>query len=196
VIVGPRQYIALILAALLDWISSLDLPLVAEGRDPTWELPFGYYLRHKFQAGVDYIFTYGPFGYVLTTSYDPALYWLKYGWEVAIKLLFVAILWKISQSFLRFRDRLFFFLFAALLSLLLPPTPDAIYVFSLLAGSIYLPGTVFGLLCGLLALTKFTFLLLAVVLIDRYDRSPLALRSHFLRRSFSRWLADTRTASG
>jgi len=190
VIVGPRQYIALILAALLDWISSLDLPLVAEGRDPTWELPFGYYLRHKFQAGVDYIFTYGPFGYVLTTSYDPALYWLKYGWEVAIKLLFVAILWKISQSFLRFRDRLFFFLFAALLSLLLPPTPDAIYVFSLLAGSIYLPGTVFGLLCGLLALTKFTFLLLAVVLIAivTIDRRSLYALISFGGAFLAGWL--------
>ena len=177
-IVGFRQYIALILAALLEWISSLDLPLAAEGRDPTWELLLGYFLGHKFQAGVDYIFTYGPLGYILTTSYDPALYWFKYGWEVGIKLLFVAILWKISESFLTFRDRFFFFLFAGLLSLLLPPIPDAVYVFFLLAGSIYLPGVVFGLFCGLLALTKFTFLMLAaaliaIVTIDRRSLSPL-----------------------
>ena len=189
-IVGPRQYIALILAALLEWMSSLDLPLTAEGRDPTWELVLGYFLRHKFEAGVDYIFTYGPLGYVLTTSYDPGLYWLKYGWEVGIKLLFVAILWKISESFLKFRDRLVFFLFAALVSLLLPPIPDAIYVFFLLAGSIYLPGTIFGLFCGLLALTKFTFLLLAVVLIAivTIDRRSLSALISFGGAFLAGWL--------
>jgi hypothetical protein len=190
VILGLRQYIALILAALLDWISSLDLLLTAEGRDPTWELVLGHFLRHKFQAGIDYIFAYGPLGYVLTTSYHPALYWLKYGWEVAIKLLFVVILWKISESFPKFRDRLFFFLLAAVLSLLLPPVPDAIYVFFLFAGSIYLPGTVFGVLCGLLALTKFTFLMIAVALIAlvTIDRRSLSALISFVGAFLAGWL--------
>lgn len=174
------QRISLLLAGLLNWISLLDLPLTAEGKDPSWELPFAYFIRHQFQAGVDYIYTYGPLGYVLTLSYDRDLFWLKYGWEIAIKLFFVGILWRISKSFPRFRDRLFFLLLAALIPPLLPPIPDAIYFFFLFAGSLYFPAAAFGALSGVLALTKFSLFLIAVFLVGIVSirrRSPVALIS-------------------
>lgn len=172
------QRIVLALAALLNWISLLALPVTAEGKDPSWELALAHFFRNKFQAGVDYIYTYGPLGYFLTASYDRSLYWLKYGWELSIKLLFAIVLWKMSQAFPKFRDRLFFLLVAAAIPPLLPSIPDAIYVFFLFAGSLYLPAAIFGALCGVVALTKFSFIvpilfLLGIVAVHR--RSAVAL---------------------
>lgn len=155
------QRIILIFVAVVAWISLLDLPVRAEGTDPSWQLPLAYFFRNRFQAGVDYVFTYGPLGYFLPTeSYDPHLYWLKYIWEIAIKAVFVAVLWKICESLQGFRDRLLLLLVAALVPALLPPLHDTLYIAFLFAGSLCLSGFAFGMLCGLLALTKFNLLLL------------------------------------
>jgi hypothetical protein len=159
------QRITLIFVAMVAWIGLLDLPVRVQGTDPSWQLPLGYFFRNRFQAGVDYIFTYGPLGYFLPTeSYDPHLYWLKYIWEIAIKAVFVAVLWKICESLPRFRDRLLLLLVAALFPPLLPQLHDTLYIAFLFAGSLCLSGFAFGMLCGLLALTKFNLLLLGFFL--------------------------------
>ncbi len=44
--------------------------------DPSWTAGLGYAFAHNFQAGVDYVFTFGPFGYNqhFGSSYLPDLY--------------------------------------------------------------------------------------------------------------------------
>lgn len=161
----PWQRIILIFAAVLAWISLLDVPVRAQGEDPSWQLALAYFFRNRFQAGVDYVFTYGPLGYFLADSYEPHLYWLKYAWEIAIKAVFVAVLWKISKSLPRFRDRLLLLLVAALFPpLLLFPPIDSLYIAFLFAASLCLSGVALGMLCGVLALTKFNLLLLGFFL--------------------------------
>lgn len=160
----PWQRVVLIFAAVLVWTGMLNLPLHAQGGDPSWEIGLGYFLRHRFQAGMDYVFTYGPLGYFLTESYDPALYWLKYAWEILIKLVFAGVIWKISYSAAKFHERLTVLLAAALVALLLPPIRDALYVGFLFAAGLCLPGALFAILCACLALTKFSLLLIGVFL--------------------------------
>ena len=171
------QRIVLFLAGLLNWIALPRPSGHGRRQDPSWELALAHFLRNKFQAGIDYIYTYGPLGYVLTATYDRSLYWLKYGWELSIKLLFVVVLWKISQ---RFRD------FAIDCSSCLSP-PRSLHFCRrsrralpvlLFAGSLYLPAAIFGAFCGVFALTKFSFILpifflLGIVTVHR--RSAAAL---------------------
>jgi hypothetical protein len=81
--------------AVALWLSLLDFPSFVAGGDDldaSWQQALGHFLTHRFQAGADYLFTYGPLGYFYTTAYDPALFWYKFAWELAFKLLAVVVL--------------------------------------------------------------------------------------------------------
>jgi hypothetical protein len=77
------------LLAGVFWIALLDFPNVGDHGpiDDSWQEAYGYFLKHRLQAGTDYVLSFGPLGYFYTTAYDPDLFWLKYGWELALKLL-------------------------------------------------------------------------------------------------------------
>ena len=68
------------------------------GLDQSWQQCLGYFLTHRFQAGVDYIWTYGPLGYFATQSYDGALFWWKYAWEVLVNLMLAGFLTCLGMS--------------------------------------------------------------------------------------------------
>ncbi len=56
------------------------------GHDASWRQAYGYFFRHRFQAGVDYVFTLGPYGYFFSPQYDRDLYWLNFFVQIAIAL--------------------------------------------------------------------------------------------------------------
>src|SRR5262245_35461967 len=59
-------------AGTLMWVSLLYFPSNVAGPqlDPSWAQALGYFLKHRFQAGQQYVFTYGPLGYFATDVYD------------------------------------------------------------------------------------------------------------------------------
>ena len=137
------------------------------GLDESWQLALGHFFKHRAQAGVDYIWTYGPLGWLTTTSYDPDLLLWKYAWEVvfacALAVMLTVLLATLPTRSLRLGG-------AACVLLLVEPLPDTLYpaatavaVILLLRADRRRPG-VAAAVCTLLAaiaLTKFTYLIVA-----------------------------------
>ncbi len=90
----PWRRAIVVLAGFLLWIGLLEFPshVAGDDLDASWQQCLGHFLVHRLQAGVDWIFTYGPLGYFATTAYVPELFWAKCLWEVLIKLLAAAVL--------------------------------------------------------------------------------------------------------
>jgi hypothetical protein len=161
----------LIVGAVL-WFSSLQTPLVlAPSLDNSWMHALGYFSQHDFQAGVDYIFTYGPLGHFSTRAHNPALFWPKLYWEVSIKGIIAALLlgrcWDRRGNF---PQSFYLFLF-----FLLPLSVDVHYLFAMsllttlvlhhcdrLSAGVFVAAALF---LAIAALVKFTFLLFSVVCI-------------------------------
>jgi hypothetical protein len=157
-------------AWLVLWLGLLDFAgwVADQGLDPSWMRCLGYFLEHRFQAGVDYVFTYGPLGYFVCPAYYPGLFWWKYAWELAVKAALAAALLAPAAWL---PGRVSRVAYVALLLVGLPGTVDTVYLFGVVVvgllpllaerrrGAALLVG---GALLVALALTKFTFLLLAV----------------------------------
>ncbi|MBC7806289.1 MAG: hypothetical protein H7145_09070, partial [Akkermansiaceae bacterium] len=62
--------------------------------DSSWSAAFAYFFGERFRAGVDYIFTYGPLGFLLTAYFDPKTFYLKWLYEVSLKAY---IVWEIVR---------------------------------------------------------------------------------------------------
>jgi hypothetical protein len=85
---GSRWTLALL--CLLVWATRMVLPgdLVYSELDTSWCLALGHALEHRWRAGVDYVFTFGPLGFLSTGAYVPGLVGLKiFVWEGAFQLL-------------------------------------------------------------------------------------------------------------
>jgi hypothetical protein len=158
------------LAGLALWLGLLDFAgwVGGQGLDPSWMQCLGYFLEHRLQAGVDWVFTYGPLGSFVCPVYYPGLFWWKYAWELAVKAALAAVLLALAAWLPGWVSRA---AYLALLLVLLPGTVDTVYLLGVVAvgllpllaerrrGAALLGG---GPLLAALALTKFTFLLLAV----------------------------------
>jgi hypothetical protein len=92
---------------VLFWIALLALPEYGfgVGLDDSWEQGLAHLMHDRAQAGVDYIFTFGPLGYLYTVAYEPALFWLRYAWEIIIKLamagVFTAVFARLPRWYLQ-----------------------------------------------------------------------------------------------
>jgi hypothetical protein len=146
----------------------------------------GYFSQHGFQAGVDYIFTYGPLGHFSTRAYDPALFWPKLYWEVSIKGIIAALLlgrcWDRRGNFPQSFYLIFLFL--------LPLGGDVQYPFAMLllttlvlhhaerlSAGAFVAATLF---LAIIALVKFTLFLLSAVCVLSIVAALLCTRSRFL----------------
>jgi hypothetical protein len=162
------RWLGLVLAGGVLWISLLDFPtlVAADDLDPSWARALGYCLTQRWQAGSDYLFTYGPLGYFTTPVYDPDLYWWRYLWEVGIKLLLAGLFLRLLLGLPRWWLRAGFYV---LILFLFPRRNDLPHIFlivSLVAVVLLTENPGRCLLAGcagvlaILALTKFTFCLL------------------------------------
>jgi hypothetical protein len=83
------------LVCALIWLTHLDLPVGLSSiyTEASWRAALGYAFSHRWQAGVDYVFTFGPLGYLSTNYYVPGLFWMKLVlWEGAFRIPIAAIL--------------------------------------------------------------------------------------------------------
>jgi hypothetical protein len=162
----------LVLAALtlLMWTRFLIFPtLVASTNlDHSWMQALGHFYRTNAQAGTDYVFTYGPLGFFATEAHDGNLYWQRYLWELLVKLAAAVV---ITLALARLPGRGLTLLGAALVIAFVPYHFDTIYQVTLLAaGVLLIEGTcrrwpraaVLVPLLALLAMTKFTYFVLAL----------------------------------
>ncbi len=157
---------------LLLWLILLDFPREVSifTIDANWMHCLGHFLANRSQCGVDYVWTYGPLGYFIHHVYEPDLFWWKYAWEVSVKF---ALAWLLLSWADRLRRGWTQTAFIALALLFLPGAVDALYLFCLvLLGLLPLrdenwrtPSRFVAavILLAVLALTKFTFLLLGAV---------------------------------
>jgi hypothetical protein len=82
-----------ILLIALAWLALINPPVVEEiGVDPSWQAALARFFKMRAQAGVDYIFTFGPLGYLFTPAFDNDLFWLRYFVELLFKLIAAAVL--------------------------------------------------------------------------------------------------------
>jgi hypothetical protein len=157
---------------LVLWLALLDFSKQVAGPnlDQSYAQAFGYFLKHDFQAGKDYIFTYGPLGYFLHTAYDPDLFWYKFAWEIAIKFVLALMFCRLFGSYSAYSARLLLGAIVLVFALRLLRMHDSLYLFLILsAGSMALaspkPSLVTlvstALLLVILSLAKFTYFLLA-----------------------------------
>jgi hypothetical protein len=172
---APRRRVTawgLLLAvlALVLWVRFLIFPSVVAGThlDHSWMQAMGHFYRTGAQAGTDYVFTYGPLGFFATAAYDGHLYWQRYAWELAVKLAAAVV---ITLALARLPERGLTLLGAALVIVFVPYHFDTIYQVTLLAAGVLLidgvcrsrPAALAVVpLLTLLALTKFTYFVLAL----------------------------------
>jgi hypothetical protein len=89
----PRSRVPLFfLAAIAVFIATLRFAdaLPGPGLDMSWCQALTYFYKHNCQAGADYLFTYGPLGFLLTCLHDPDVFWLRFVWEVVMKAVLAA----------------------------------------------------------------------------------------------------------
>lgn len=112
--------ITLSLMALI-WLSflSFGLPVATESADASWTQALGYALKHGLQAGVDYVFTFGPLGYLSqpAASYDADLFYTFITWQIILGLGFSLLFFLISSQLKNRIDKfIYFFLLIVVVS--------------------------------------------------------------------------------
>ncbi len=184
------RFLQCLVAAVL-WASFINFPtqLPNVDRDNSWSQAMAHFLKHRFQAGHDYYFSYGPLGYFASSVYDPDLYWWKLAWELVVKLLFVIVIFRFTTALGNHWVRYAALFLLAVVGRQIATMPDVIYLFLILATCILLLNDgakasrgfrLFGTcLIAILSLTKFTLLTYACLGIA-------VVTTHWLWRGYRR----------
>jgi hypothetical protein len=173
-----------IVATLLLWPALVTIPCQAPPSvDQSWQTSLGFFFEQRLQAGRDYVFTTGPLGFFYTNADRPNLRIHRYAWQVTVKLAiaawFIWLAWRLGQWLPRALWLISILLFASID----PREPvgdvcplyagDGLYSFFIVLLGVYLlgeerlswPTTIAAGLLGILALVKFTFLVLAAAIL-------------------------------
>jgi hypothetical protein len=153
------------------WLSLITPPLPyprgASALDVSWQMCNNYFLLHRFQAGVDFVFPTTLLGLFCGTLCTPALFWPYWLWQIGLASLLTANLWSLASRYPRSGAQLAL-LFIAGFGLQM--SLDATYYVLLIscAAMLYYPAShrpyrlVLNLAAmTLLALAKFSLLMLA-----------------------------------
>ena len=126
-----RRRLAALLLGAFFFLSLLEFPayVASTELDPSWAQALGHLYKTRAQAGIDYIFTFGPLGTFTTSAYDTDLFWQKFAWEIALKAMLAALL---VCTILSLRSRAEQ-IGAALLCCAAPLYVEAIYLFGMYA---------------------------------------------------------------
>jgi len=158
--------------------------LPAPGLDMSWCQALTYFYKHNCQAGADYLFTYGPLGFLLTCLHDPDVFWLRFLWEVAMKAIlagsFVALWMRLPGRALPAASLIGFLALAPLFA------SESLYEFLIISATLLaissrrlslVSSFALVVVLVLLSLTKFTLALLSILAIvslcvSRLDERP------------------------
>jgi hypothetical protein len=164
----------LVVGLPLLWLALLQFPVSPPipNVETSWYAALTHFSAQGLQFGRDIVFTYGPFGYLVSPVFTGELFSAKIIWELVSKTIFVGIL---AFTLIRLPGfwRLFFFLFV-LLFIQADGTADALYflIISCLAFLLFQDGLssktlniVAAILFGIFSLIKFTYFLLAFVVL-------------------------------
>lgn len=169
----PAGLISSLVVVFLVWLATLHFPgsVPPPGLDSVLGAGSGASISNHWQAGVDYIFTYGPLGYFAVNPYQVDLFWWAYGWELIAKLVIAILvcltLGKVQPAWMKW-------LFLTMFVLLPSANPDLLYPLALVL--LFLTATrversplwhsaVAASVCAVFSLMKFSFCILAVVVI-------------------------------
>jgi hypothetical protein len=97
----------------LIWLSSLYFgsPVSSTELDPSWRQGLGYAFKQHWQAGIDYVFTFGPLGYLSDpfAPYDSDLFYLVVSWQIISGLCFALIFLLMASTLPRKIDKFIYF---------------------------------------------------------------------------------------
>ena len=159
-------------AFCLFWLDLISFPLSPVGpeTDSSWCGALIYFAARGLQFGKDVVFTYGPFGHLISFVYTGDLFGSRISWELASETLFAG-LFCIAMLRLQPMPRAIFFLFV-LLFVRADPIADALYFiviasfFAVLLLSPKRPAIslliVAAVLIAIASLIKFTYFVLAL----------------------------------
>jgi hypothetical protein len=93
---GRIVLVTVLFLSFLPGIAGPDIDL-----DSSWRLMLGYAFDHHLQFGKDFIFTYGPLGFLLTNVYDGRHLAIQLGWNVCFAggfaWVFVSVIGRFSR---------------------------------------------------------------------------------------------------
>lgn len=186
--------LAYLLVGILIWLSLLAFP--DEPRinlDSSWQQSLIYAAQHNLQAGVDYIFTYGPLGQHInaiiswpdaffTMPYEPHIFYRHVAWEIVVNAFLATVFVLILARTRGWIARLCLLVLALVV---LPISKDALYLFALVAvtallvyhyrGRYAMAGAVM-IFFAVVSLMKFSLAIVAAI-------CTLAVAAAFIRRS-------------
>ena len=130
--------VLLIALALLLWVRLIHVPFVAtftskgEKLDLSWRYCNAYFLKHHLRAGVDFVFPTTLLGYFFGESYDSALFWYSWVWQLALNGLLAFNVYRMCLRFPRAASQVGVMLCCAAL---LPEATDVSYTFLIVTAS-------------------------------------------------------------
>ena len=91
------------------WLSLIKLPGAPTiSLDSSWQMVIGYAAEHHLQHGVDIVFTYGPMGYLLTSTYMGGHFASFLLWQLTGNLLIAFALYRFSRELGGWRQFLYY----------------------------------------------------------------------------------------
>jgi hypothetical protein len=160
----------------LLWLSLLyfGVPTASTELDASWTQAFAYAFKHDYQAGVDYIYTYGPLSYFFHTfsSYDADLFYYFITWQIIASLVLAAFFIAISSKIDGKIDK--FIYFSLLIILISSFPPEAPYFLAITAVIILAIMRLSGLKrASHITLFLFMLLFLAVLSLSKFSNFVL-----------------------
>jgi hypothetical protein len=162
----------LILGLPLLWLDLFQppiAPLTPNNLESSWYGALTHFAAQGLQFGRDVVFTYGPFGHLVSAVYVGELFFIRMAWELVSKTIFVGVIGFVLIRLPKFW-RPIFFLFV-LLFIRADGPADALYFLIVCCLALFLfregpsSGTLNILAASLFAifsLIKFTYFLLAI----------------------------------
>jgi len=106
---SPGWWFGQALLLLAVWLSLIKLPgapLVS--LDASWQMVMGYAAENNLQHGTDIVFTYGPLGYLLASTYMGSHFSVFMAWQLVGNLLIAVALYRFGREFTGWRQALYF----------------------------------------------------------------------------------------
>ncbi len=163
--------------------------------DASWRMALGWFFHQGLQMGRDIVFTYGPLGFLMGRTYSGLQFGSLVLWQVLSAMVFAGLIMAGARD-LRGTGRAVYFIFFVLLGV---TYEDALHMIAIaLAGwelvrrtdkAVHADSACLALLLALLAIVKFTNLMLAAVCVAAAGLHALALGRRRAALQLALWFA-------